>query len=590
MRRIATTLLLAVAVVALTAAPALAHVDLASSNPEAGSVITEPLDSISLEFTIPAVIAGDGIVLYGGDAEPLDAQVEQISDTLVVVIPVEPLTDGRYAVTWSMQSGDAHPVSNGIEFSIALPTPTTVVEATPDTTPASTNPPGAVTASADVSLLDSVLEQAGSPFGQVVTAVGRAAAIAAALIGIGALAFGALVLRGTRREAETVGYWMRRSGAAVMVSAPVILVGRLLDTGTGGLESIGFELALQVAGGLALFAGTRIVTMPDPTGPPSTGGGTATLTQQRFRVGSSPLALAGIAALVLSFALDGHSGALEPTWLMTVASMVHVIAAAVWVGGVALIGRTLMGRARNGEPLATGSLVIPFSVVAAVAVTAVGLAGLVMTFVIIDGLGTLFTTPWGWAMLSKRAARRSPVRLAADHGCSPGRDRVPRARGDDHRSARRPVRGLALLVCPRQAPTISGMTMRLLRIITLTLAASLVLVACGGSDTAVVETVDPATANGYLDESGTVLLDIRTPGEFAEARLDGAVNIDFYEADFADQIDALDKDTTYVVYCRSDNRSGQAMDLFRELGFTEVYEIDGGIVNWIQAGLPTVSG
>jgi rhodanese-related sulfurtransferase len=134
------------------------------------------------------------------------------------------------------------------------------------------------------------------------------------------------------------------------------------------------------------------------------------------------------------------------------------------------------------------------------------------------------------------------------------------------------------------------MTMRLLRIITVTLAASLVLVACGGNDTAIVETVDPATASDYLDESGTVLLDIRTPGEFAEARLDGAVNIDFYEADFADQIDALDKDTTYVVYCRSDNRSGQAMDLFRELGFTEVYEIDGGIVNWIQAGLPTVSG
>jgi rhodanese-related sulfurtransferase len=129
-----------------------------------------------------------------------------------------------------------------------------------------------------------------------------------------------------------------------------------------------------------------------------------------------------------------------------------------------------------------------------------------------------------------------------------------------------------------------------LRILTLVIAVSLTLVACGGSDTAVVETVDPGTADDILAESGTVLLDIRTPEEFVEARIDGAVNIDFYAADFADQIGALDRDTEYVVYCRSGNRSGQAMDLFRDLGFTAVHEIDGGIVNWIQAGLATVSG
>ena len=129
-----------------------------------------------------------------------------------------------------------------------------------------------------------------------------------------------------------------------------------------------------------------------------------------------------------------------------------------------------------------------------------------------------------------------------------------------------------------------------IRTLTLALAAAFTLVACGGSDTGVLETVDPGTAADFIAEPGTVLLDIRTPGEFAEARIAGAINIDFYATDFADQLDALDKDTAYVVYCRSDNRSGQAMDIFRDLGFTEVHEIDGGIVNWIQAGLPTVSG
>lgn len=93
-----------------------------------------------------------------------------------------------------------------------------------------------------------------------------------------------------------------------------------------------------------------------------------------------------------------------------------------------------------------------------------------------------------------------------------------------------------------------------------------------------------------VSEAGTVVLDIRTPEEFADGRVEGALNIDFYAADFADRIAALDRNATYVVYCRSDSRSGQAMDLFRDLGFAAVHEIDGGILSWIQAGLPVVGG
>jgi len=128
------------------------------------------------------------------------------------------------------------------------------------------------------------------------------------------------------------------------------------------------------------------------------------------------------------------------------------------------------------------------------------------------------------------------------------------------------------------------------RLLTLMVAASIAFVACGGSDTAVIETVDPATANDLIGTEGVVLLDIRTPEEFTEARIDGSVNIDFYADDFADQIGALDKDTAYVVYCRSGNRSGQAMDLFRDLEFNEVHEIGDGIVNWVAEGFATVSG
>lgn len=122
------------------------------------------------------------------------------------------------------------------------------------------------------------------------------------------------------------------------------------------------------------------------------------------------------------------------------------------------------------------------------------------------------------------------------------------------------------------------------------LAGATVLASCSSTAEAVVETVSPADADAVLVENGdAVLLDIRTPEEHAEARIDGSENIDFYEADFADRLAQLDPDGTYVVYCRSGNRSGQSMETFRDLGFTEVYEIDGGIVNWYDSGYPVDS-
>ena len=118
---------------------------------------------------------------------------------------------------------------------------------------------------------------------------------------------------------------------------------------------------------------------------------------------------------------------------------------------------------------------------------------------------------------------------------------------------------------------------------------AIALVGCS-SDTATIETVEPAAAAEVIESNpDAIVLDIRTPEEYAEGIIEGAVNIDFYAADFASQLDALDKDATYVVYCRSGNRSGQAMDTFADLGFQQVSDVNGGIVNWYQQGLPVVA-
>lgn len=121
----------------------------------------------------------------------------------------------------------------------------------------------------------------------------------------------------------------------------------------------------------------------------------------------------------------------------------------------------------------------------------------------------------------------------------------------------------------------------------LLLALALALGACGG-DTATIELVDAGEASDLLASppDSLVVLDVRTPEEFAQGRIADSVNIDFYAPTFAAQLDELDKDTPYFVYCRSGNRSAETIDTMRELGFTEVYELEGGIVSWAGAGLP----
>ena len=99
-----------------------------------------------------------------------------------------------------------------------------------------------------------------------------------------------------------------------------------------------------------------------------------------------------------------------------------------------------------------------------------------------------------------------------------------------------------------------------------------------------------AAAIAAAPPADLVVLDVRTPEEFAEGHLEGAVLVDFYDADFADQLAALDPDVPYLLYCRSGNRSGETLGVMEQLGFTSVADVDGGIVAWADAGLPVTEG
>ncbi len=103
-------------------------------------------------------------------------------------------------------------------------------------------------------------------------------------------------------------------------------------------------------------------------------------------------------------------------------------------------------------------------------------------------------------------------------------------------------------------------------------------------------TISPEKAHTLIQEHKNdpnfVILDIRTPQEFESGHIAGAINIDFYAPDFPQQLDKLDKNKVYVVYCRSGNRSSKTIPLMKKLGFKMVYEIQGGIKNWAARGLP----
>ena len=88
---------------------------------------------------------------------------------------------------------------------------------------------------------------------------------------------------------------------------------------------------------------------------------------------------------------------------------------------------------------------------------------------------------------------------------------------------------------------------------------------------------------------GTVIIDVRTPGEFASGHLEGALNIDVQSPDFAAQVSQLDPTQEYFIYCRSGNRSGQAISQMSNMGFTSM--INGGSVEQASnySGIPVIN-
>ena len=88
-------------------------------------------------------------------------------------------------------------------------------------------------------------------------------------------------------------------------------------------------------------------------------------------------------------------------------------------------------------------------------------------------------------------------------------------------------------------------------------------------------------AKSIVEHPGAVVLDVRTEDEFESGHIPNALNIDLRKGPgFIDELNALDKNKFYYVYCRSGARSAQAVKVMRDLGFSETYNLIGGILEW----------
>ncbi len=140
-------------------------------------------------------------------------------------------------------------------------------------------------------------------------------------------------------------------------------------------------------------------------------------------------------------------------------------------------------------------------------------------------------------------------------------------------------------------------------IVSLPLMASLFLASCGNAQNNETETennnaeekvvveqinidVDAQTFSELIAKENGVVLDVRTDNEFFAGHISGALHFDFYRDDFKVLLTDLDPKTPVYVYCKSGGRSGKTANMLKGMGFSEVYNLEGGITAWENQGKP----
>ena len=103
-----------------------------------------------------------------------------------------------------------------------------------------------------------------------------------------------------------------------------------------------------------------------------------------------------------------------------------------------------------------------------------------------------------------------------------------------------------------------------------------------------IQNVDATSFEINSNKGNSIIIDVRTKEEFVFGHISDATNIDYYSSDFKEKLDLVKKDVPILVYCRSGGRSSRAANIMQSLGFTEVYNLSGGIGAWKDSGFDVI--
>lgn len=386
--RFALTVVLA-AVVALCAlvgqaGAAAAHAALVDSTPGDGEVLDAPIDSAQLAFN-EAVDAIDGaILIYASDGTQITPEVRTRDHMVEVFIP-EPLEEGTHTLTYRVVSADGHPVGGAITFHVGHQSDTVAPIAAPDGADASVGVEVAVAGLTALQYLG-LLTFAGLVFFRVVVErpVGAAptgqrrvlvASLSSAVVASSLLVplLAVRVIGGDLTTLADLGAWSGQTSSDAVAAAAIVLVA-------------------GAAANAAVRASSSVVA----------------------RGASVGCALLAVATPVLV----GHSRTVEPTWLITIADVGHLLAGAFWLGGVTgllLHLRTVRSEHTGSEDTVGRALEVTsgFSRFALYSVVLLVLSGGAMALLVLDSVGELVGTRYGIALLAKLAVVATVVAVAA---------------------------------------------------------------------------------------------------------------------------------------------------------------------------------
>ena len=393
LRRAAAVGALSMAFVVVAAAPAFAHAQLESTDPQAGSVFDDPPQNVTLTYTEPVEASLGAVRVFDGDGDRIDAgQPEHPDgDGSRVRVDLPDLGGGSYVVTWRVLSADGHPVQGAFTFQVG---------------------PEATTDDPDALAARLLASQGGSESLGAAFAVTRAGVFASIALLVGGVAFLVLVWPGGRtsvRAAKLV--WAGLIGAAVATAAGLLLQGPYA-AGLGLGDALDPDLlgeTLDTRFGRVWLA--RLMLL-----------GVGALLVRRLLPGRRPVAeypltpawraaaLATGAAIVVTPGVAGHAGSGDLVPLAVIADTVHVGAVAVWLGGLVLLVAALLPVA---DAAVLRSAVPRYSQLALAAVVTIVVTGTFQSWRQVGALANLRDTDFGRVLVVKLMVVAALVVVAA---------------------------------------------------------------------------------------------------------------------------------------------------------------------------------